>query len=91
MAHARPLSAPLLARVAAAAPVRGDELAFITAQSPLNAVLVDDVATMTERTRVTGLGIEPSRMVANSDRSRLYLVSRVTPPACSPPRCASTR
>ncbi len=65
-------------------PSKADELAFITAQSPLDALLIYDVATMTELTRITGLGIEPTRMVGNADRSRLYLVSRVNASGTQP-------
>ena len=71
------LLALFMAGLAAPGPARASDLAFITAQSPLNALLVYDVATMTESARITGFGIEPSRMVANPDRSRLYLVSRL--------------
>jgi DNA-binding beta-propeller fold protein YncE len=74
----------LLVGLALPGPARAAELAFITAQSPLDALLVYDVATMTERARVTGFGIEPSRMVANSDRSRLYLVSRINASGSQP-------
>jgi DNA-binding beta-propeller fold protein YncE len=84
MLRARFILAVLLASSVAPTPARADKLAFITAQSPLNALLVYDVATMTERTRITGFGIEPSRMVANSDRSRLYLVSRINATATTP-------
>lgn len=85
---ARALLVSIMATLAAVGPARAAEIAFITAQSPLDAVLVYDVATMTELSRITGLGIEPSRMVANSDRSRLYLVSRVN---ASPPHPAEMR
>jgi DNA-binding beta-propeller fold protein YncE len=74
----------LLGCLAVPGTARAADLAFITAQSPLNALLVYDVATMTERERITGFGIEPSRMVANSDRSRLYLVSRINATATTP-------
>jgi hypothetical protein len=84
MVRARYILVTLLAGLAATLPARAENLAFITAQSPLNALLVYDVATMTERTRITGFGIEPSRMVANSDRSRLYLVSRINATATLP-------
>jgi hypothetical protein len=63
---------------------RADELAFVTAQSPIHALLIYDVATMTERQRITGLGIDPTRMVGNADRSRLYLVSRVNASGTQP-------
>jgi hypothetical protein len=82
MFHARALLALIIAALAASSPARSDEIAFITAQSPLNAVLIYDVATMTELSRITGF-VEPSRMVANTDRSRLYLVSRIL---ASPPQ-----
>jgi hypothetical protein len=82
MFHARALLALIIAALAASSPARSNEIAFITAQSPLNAVLIYDVATMTELSRITGF-VEPSRMVANTDRSRLYLVSRIL---ASPPQ-----
>jgi hypothetical protein len=67
----------LLGTLCAVLPAGAEDVAFVTAQAPINAVLVYDVETMTERARITGFGVEPSRMVANADRSRLYLVSRV--------------
>lgn len=84
MSRKRFLSAQFVAAMLAAAPACAADLAFITAQSPLNALLVYDVATMTESARVTGFGVEPSRMVANPDRSRLYVVSRTLAAAGQP-------
>lgn len=78
------LLALFTAGLAAPGTARASDLAFVTAQSPLNALLVYDVATMTELERISGFGIEPSRMVANSDRSRLYLVSRINATATTP-------
>lgn len=85
MFHERILSILYVAAMLAAGPARASDLAFITAQLPLNALLVYDVATMTESARITGFGIEPSRMVDNSDRSRLYVVSRVLAASGQPP------
>ncbi|MCG6118271.1 MAG: hypothetical protein MEQ07_08785 [Aquimonas sp.] len=77
MTRARNTLLALLGGLCAALPAFAEDIAFVTAQAPINAVLVYDVETMTERARITGFGVEPSRMVANPDRSRLYLVSRV--------------
>ena len=77
MSSIRPLLAAIVAALALTSTTRADELAFVTLQSPANALAVYDVATMTQSALITGFGVEPSRMVANSDRSRLYLVSRI--------------
>lgn len=84
MSRSKFLFAQLVTAMLVTAPACAADLAYITAQSPLNALLVYDVATMTELARVTGFGIEPSRMVANPDRSRLYVVSRTLAAAGQP-------
>lgn len=84
MDFSRRCLAAMLLLVGALPAAEADEVAFITAQSPVHAVLIYDVATMTERERITGLGIDPTRMVGNADRSRLYLVSRVSATGTQP-------
>lgn len=51
--------------------------AFVSVSSPVSgrAVRVINVQTMTIESSLTNVGNEPSRMVANSDRSRIYLSS----------------
>jgi hypothetical protein len=77
MFRASPSLTLLFAALAIVTPARADDLAFITMQAPLNRLAVYDPVSMTEVASITGFGVEPSRMVANPDRSRLYVVSRI--------------
>lgn len=77
-----PRSLPLALALAglacvAAGPAPAAPFAFVSTSSPVagRAVRVVDVATMTVETTIGGVGDEPGRMVANADRSRIYVSS----------------
>lgn len=65
----------LAAALAAAAPVSAQTLAFISTQSPAPGVSVVDACSLEVVARITGLGSEPSRMVANPAGDRIFVSS----------------
>jgi YVTN family beta-propeller protein len=56
-------------------PVQAQTLAFFSTQSPAPAVNVVDACSLEVQATITGLGDQPSRMVAHPDGSRIYLSS----------------
>lgn len=60
--------------------------AFISTQNVSNAVQIIDLTSMTSIGSITGIGVEPSRMVATADRSRIYLSSYVAQSVGNPAR-----
>jgi hypothetical protein len=63
--------------LAAASSAAAGPFAFVSVSSPTQgrAVRVIDLASMTVETSIGGVGDEPGRMVANADRSRIYVSS----------------
>ena len=61
---------------AVACPLRAEPYAFISVSGPsIRAIQVLDLETMAVETSIGGLGDEPGRMVANADRSLIWLSS----------------
>mgnify|MGYP001809878208 CR=1 FL=1 len=62
-----------------APPLGAQPWAFVSVSEPGNrAVRVVNLDTMTVEASISGLGDEPGRMVANADRTRIYLSSATT-------------
>jgi DNA-binding beta-propeller fold protein YncE len=61
--------------LASGLPAEAQTLAFFSTQSPAPAVNVVDACSLEVQATITGLGSEPSRMVANPSGSRIYLSS----------------
>jgi DNA-binding beta-propeller fold protein YncE len=77
------LKSVLLAGIACtiAAPAAAQPKAFVSVSSPAaggRAIRIVDLQSMTVEASITGIGDEPGRMVANADRSRIYLSSWVS-------------
>ena len=64
-----------------AVPAFAQPKAFVSVSSPAaggRAIRIVDLQSMTVEASITGVGEEPARMVANADRSRIYLSSWVS-------------
>ena len=77
MSRLAPVSVLLVLLASAFAPPLGAQpWAFVSVSEPGNrAVRVVNLDTMTVEASISGLGDEPGRMVANADRTRIYLSS----------------
>lgn len=60
-----------------AVPATAQPKAFVSVSSPVDgrAIRIIDLQSMTVEASITGVGDEPGRMVANADRSRIYVSS----------------